>query len=304
VLNPGFSAEADRLHGSTYILPTELAGEIVDSNSDFATGPELRRQRVYGDELWGRLDALGLGHVPWSRLDVLDACCGTGFLSYHLLQRSAPRSLTLLDVSPIEVEAARTLVAGMAPGIDLEVRCADLAESEAIGAFDVVIGNSFLHHFPDVPQTLATVRHLVRPGGRLVGLHEPAVGALAWEAGGVRAPLGLLFARERWVRRMRYAGDGSVRPGTTDVWIFAADDLRGLLERAGFVDVVVEPRYLIRPYVVALLGLHLRPGRERLSRVEQVLLRTSLRIDAALREVLPERVFGGLSFSARRPETP
>lgn len=302
VLNPGFSADADRAYGSTYVVPVELADQIVNSNSEFATGPEWRLQRVYGDELWARLKDLGLQGLPWQQLSVLDACCGTGFLSYHLLRRVTPRSLTLLDVSPSEVaEAERLIARGDATSTPVDVVCGDLAESALQATYDVVVGNSFLHHFPDVPGALRTIRETVRPGGLFVGLHEPTPAAVAWEAGGILTPAGLLLTRERWLRRMRYDGEGPVRPGTTDVWIFEADELRALLQDAGFVDVVVRARYLVRPYVVALLGLHLGPGKPRLSRGEQAALRAALRVDAALGRVLPSRWFGGLCFAARRP---
>jgi hypothetical protein len=63
----------------------------------------------------------------------------------------------------------------------------------------------------------------------------------------------------------------------------------------------VLPRYLVRPFVVAALGLHLGEGKPRLSRLESLLLRGAVRLDGLLRRVLPARAFGGVTFVARRP---
>src|SRR3954470_10147852 len=143
MLNPGFTSAADRAYGSAYVVPEELSHAIVGANAEFATGPELRTQPAYGDELWFRLAELGMESLRWDELDVLDACCGTGFLSYHLTRRVTPRSLTLLDVSPEEVAEAERLV-----GSGARSSVGDLAEPPLErDAFDVVIGNSFLHHF-------------------------------------------------------------------------------------------------------------------------------------------------------------
>jgi SAM-dependent methyltransferase len=298
VLNPGFTTDADRAYGSSYVVPGQLTEAIVGANADFATGPELRTQSAYGDELWFRLRELGVEDLRWGELDVLDACCGTGFLSHHLTQRVRPRSLTLLDVSPEEVREAERLVgSGRAGGV-----VGDLAHPPlAPGSFDVVIGNSFLHHFPDVPAALDAVGRLARPGGLVIGLHEPTPAALPLESGDPRHVAAYLLSRWRYLRRMRHRGPGPVRPGTTDVWLFQARELEALLRAQGFVDVRVQPRYLLRPFVVAMLGLHLHEGRPRLTPAESRWLRATVRLDAALRRVLPPDAFGGLSFVARRP---
>jgi SAM-dependent methyltransferase len=167
--------------------------------------------------------------------------------------------------------------------------------------YDVVIGNSFLHHFPDVPRVLATISALIRPGGLFVGLHEPTPAAVPWESGDLRHVIAYFMFRARYLRRLRYHGPGPLREGTTDVWMFDADALRRLLEDQGFVQVQVLPRYLLRPFVVALLRLSLDEEKPRLTALQSTVLRSAVAIDAVLRRLLPARAFGGLSFVARRP---
>lgn len=296
MLNPGFSAEAEEAYGSRYVMPPALREAIVGANAEYDTGVERRTQRAFGDELWGRLRELGVHDLPWSDLRVLDACCGTGFLSYHLLARASPRSLTMLDVSADEVRAAQQLVG---PGAEAVV--GDLAATDGLGQFDVVMGNSFLHHFPAVPDVLASILRLTRPGGTFIGLHEPTPAALPWESGDPRQVASFLLSRRRYMNGTRHSGPGPVRHGTTDVWIFEPDDMRRLLEDAGFTGVRVLPRYLVRPFLMAALGLHLNERRPRLTRFESLLLRAAVRVDSLLRRVLPAGAFGGVAFVARRP---
>lgn len=301
MLNPGFSQQLEDAYGNAYIVPDGLTEAIVGANSEHAAGPELRTQQAYGDEVWFRLRELGLRSLPWSELHVLDACCGSGFLAYHLLRRTSFRSLTLLDVSPCELESAERLIRETAADLDqVTAVCADLASADR-GHFDVVVGNSFLHHFPNVPDVLETIFQLIRPGGLFIGLHEPTPAALPLEAGSLRHLVGYLAGSQRYLRRARYGGPGPVRAGTTDVWMFDPASLRQLLSQQGFTGVRLVPRYLLRPSVVAMGKLHLGPTKPRLSRFESGLLMTAVRADAVLRKLLPAAAFGGVSFVARRP---
>jgi SAM-dependent methyltransferase len=307
MLNPAFPAEADARFGSRYVLPLELAQLVAQTNESGASGAELRLQRVYGDELWTRLRSLDVDAADLEERDILDACCGTGFLSYHLLQRVRPRTLTLVDISGEELaEAERLLSEGRlaANGFgdsSLRFRAEDLASATGVDqSFDVVVGNSFLHHFPSVPAMLERVHALLRPGGTFIGLHEPTPAAVAWESGHARPIAGLLGRGQRWLDRMRPTA-GTVLPNSGDVWLFTTGDVADMLGAAGFVDVKVRRRYLLRPLVAALLGMHLTTERPRLSPLSAGLLRATIAADSALAHVAPREWFGGLCFRARRP---
>jgi SAM-dependent methyltransferase len=302
VLNLGFSTEADEAFGSTYVLSSGLADAVTSNNTGFDTGVERRLQPAFGDEIWSRLEGLGLADLPWSDSDVLDVACGSGFLSFHLLQRIRPSSLTLLDISSAEVHAAEQLLSDHALAVDqLRTATGDIAhpplEPER---FDVVAGNSFLHHCPDVPKVLRALRSLLRPGGRLIGLHEPTPLAAPLELGSPLHVLAAWILQARYFRRLRPSAPPSVVSGTTDVWMFPISDLERLLADAGFSEVRVQPRYLLRPLRVAREQMHLSEDKPRLSDSEAERLQRSVRLDERLRRVLPARFFGGLAFSARR----
>src|SRR3954463_6891623 len=101
--------------------------------------------------------------------DVLDYGCGPGYLAKHLIEEGA-KSVTGIDVSDAEIERARERVQeeGVAD------RCRFLVEdahhmSFPDDSFDVIVGDSILHHL-ELRQALLEIRRVLRPGGRAVFL--------------------------------------------------------------------------------------------------------------------------------------
>ncbi|NLU67759.1 methyltransferase domain-containing protein [Streptomyces sp. HNM0574] len=94
---------------------------------------------------------------------VLDAGCGSGPLTAALRERGA--HVTGVDVSPAMLELARRRL-----GEDADLHLADLAGRLpfADGAFDVVVSSLVLHYLEDWGPTLAELRRVLGPGGRLV----------------------------------------------------------------------------------------------------------------------------------------
>jgi len=71
------------------------------------TGAEHRLQEVYGKENWLKLERAGLTPEVLSGSEVLEVCAGTGFLTYHLLQRCKPKHLIVNDKPLLLVEEER-----------------------------------------------------------------------------------------------------------------------------------------------------------------------------------------------------
>jgi ubiquinone/menaquinone biosynthesis C-methylase UbiE len=302
VLNPAFSADVARRLPAPYVLPGDIIEAVLSGNSDYDTGRERRLQRVYEDELWRKLERLGAPRATWEGQDVLDAACGTGFLAYHLLARARPASLTLADISTAELDEAEALLrdGDRAPADLRAVEC-DLTRTPFPDAsFDVVVGNSFLHHLPSVPAALTELRRILRPGGRLVVLHEPTPPAFALESGRPLVIGAYAVLRRRFIRRIRHPGPGPVREDSGDVWIFERDDLLRLMREAGFATASVEPWHLARSVVVGALGLHLSEQRPQLTPRQERLVGAAIRFDDAASHVVPAAAFGSLSVLAQR----
>ncbi|WP_433292915.1 class I SAM-dependent methyltransferase [Pseudonocardia sp. CA-142604] len=98
---------------------------------------------------------------------ILDAGCGSGPLFAALRDRGA--IVTGIDSSAGMVELARRRL-----GADADLRVADLADPLPFpdGTFDDVIASLVLHYLEDWGPTLAELRRVLTPGGRLIASVE------------------------------------------------------------------------------------------------------------------------------------
>ncbi|MEV8609595.1 methyltransferase domain-containing protein [Amycolatopsis sp. NPDC051373] len=94
---------------------------------------------------------------------ILDAGCGSGPLFAALRDRGAV--VTGVDASAGMVELARRRL-----GAEADLRVADLADPLPFpdGEFDDVVGSLVLHYLQDWGPTLAELRRVLTPGGRLI----------------------------------------------------------------------------------------------------------------------------------------
>jgi 2-polyprenyl-3-methyl-5-hydroxy-6-metoxy-1,4-benzoquinol methylase len=95
-------------------------------------------------------------------LAVLDAGCGTGYLSGKLRDKGA--RVTGVDFAGRMIEIARA----DHPGIDFRVdSCTELATC-ADGQFDLVVANYVLMDTPDLEATMRAFARVLKPGGAAV----------------------------------------------------------------------------------------------------------------------------------------
>ena len=150
---------------------------------------------------------------------VLDAGCGTGRVTEHLLERLPHGRVIAVDADPDMVATARAVLGDRAT-----VRQADLTELELDEPVDAVLSTATFHWVLDHERLFSRLFALLRPSGRLV--------AQCGGAGNLTQLLGATEAVARrdawapsfdgWSRPMRYAGP---------------DETAELLQAAGFRDV-------------------------------------------------------------------
>ncbi|MGW6690847.1 methyltransferase domain-containing protein [Streptomyces sp. NPDC054961] len=94
---------------------------------------------------------------------VLDAGCGSGPLTAALRDRGAV-------VTGIDASARMVALAGRRLGADADLHVVDLRDRLpfADGAFDDVVASLVLHYLEDWGPTLAELRRVLKPGGRLI----------------------------------------------------------------------------------------------------------------------------------------
>jgi SAM-dependent methyltransferase len=142
-----------------------------------------------------------LRQVPPGARTALDVGCGTGTLARALA--GVVPAVTALDRDPA--------VAALAGG-----RVGDLRDLPAEPAYDLVTAVAVVHHLPLRP-TLAHLRALVRPGGRLVvvGCYRSATAAdRAVDLVAVPANVLVGLARRRHAAAARVAMSAPTAPAT------------------------------------------------------------------------------------------
>jgi SAM-dependent methyltransferase len=220
MIHAHLKAYAKRIDEKNYQV--ELRDNIgFGANKAFEDGDGLEGEWMRG--VWSNVfrNKLAGADITFGPSDsVLDACCGQGFLGQYLLKLGA--AVTFTDLSGAQLASLATRL----PPADTRASFtrADLLRLPfADRTFDKVVGNSFLHHLPDVPAALQEMRRILKPGGSLILLHEPSIRANWWET----FPLSLVK-------------DTTYNSGFTDLWQFDPNDLADVLENAGFESVKIK----------------------------------------------------------------
>lgn len=228
ILTPHLNQYAESLDLRRYRV--SLRNEVEnEANKNFHEADEelSEASAAYWNRYYrARLAALDLDLPPNAR--VLDCACGMGRLG-GALARAGEGGLenrpyvVSCDLSMNQLRQLRTLWPSGAPAAPTLGNLLSLPYPDA--SFDLVIGNSFLHHLPDVPAALREMQRVCKPGGYAVVLHEPNVYAPFWQA----FPVSLY-------KNMSKTSDPT---NFTDLWYFSAQDMRALLAEAGFRQAVV-----------------------------------------------------------------
>ena len=102
---------------------------------------------------------------PLAGITVLDIGCGGGLLAEPLARMGA--AVTGIDPIESSIETARWHAAEVGLEIDYEASTVE-ASMGAGRIFDLVIASEVIEHLPDVPQFLAAMAAVTRPGGLAV----------------------------------------------------------------------------------------------------------------------------------------
>lgn len=163
---------------------------------------------------------------------ILDAGCGSGPLSAALRDRGAV--VTGIDVSARMLQLARRRL-----GADADLRVADLANPLPFsdGAFDDVVASLVLHYLEDWGPTLAELRRVLAPGGRLlVSVDHPFV-AYGFHRLAGRSPN--YFETYRWTFDWTMGG----RTVPMSFWVRPLHAMIDAFTAAGFrISVISEPQ--------------------------------------------------------------
>jgi demethylmenaquinone methyltransferase/2-methoxy-6-polyprenyl-1,4-benzoquinol methylase len=132
------------------------------------------------DERWRRRAIALL--APRREERVLDLCCGTGDLVFHLLRTDASLRVTGVDFCEPMLAAARLRAARQhQPAAHfLQADAMSLPFEDA--AFDGATMGFAMRNVVDIPLTLREVRRVLKPGGRFVNLDVSKAPNRLWKA--------------------------------------------------------------------------------------------------------------------------
>ena len=134
---------------------------IYDKVADRWWSDEIRWVRTLKNLVPGRLSWFDR-QIDWQGKRVLDLGCAGGFMAEALAARGA--IVTGIDPAAEAIAAARAHAGQAGPVIRYEVGVGEALPYEA-GDFDAVVCVDVLEHVSDLPQVLAEVARVLRPGG-------------------------------------------------------------------------------------------------------------------------------------------
>lgn len=244
-LAPFLTRHCDARDGVWYCLTDATKADVVKA-TDIET--YTVRAKDFDTQSMLKLSPVELASLqPFQALPddalILEIGCGDGRFGIELMRRG--HRVIETDIAPGSVEKVRDVAVEAQPGrggfavVDAE----DLPFTES--AFDAVYMVATLHHLPDPQKAMAEIRRVLKPGGLLVILREPAM----WQYY-LLAPV---FWFVRTISRTRDPHHISLADDVTHG--FTRGRLRQMLS-SGFDAVRITPvQYLEKWYINTLVAL-------------------------------------------------
>jgi malonyl-CoA O-methyltransferase len=129
-------------------------------------------QRIVAQRLAARIATLSIPKAP----RILEIGCGTGFLGIGLIDCWPGARWTMTDVAPAMIDRAQARFAGR----EITFAVMDGEEPTLAGPFDLICSSLTFQWFTDLAGSVARLRGLLAPGGRLVFTTLAAESFLEW----------------------------------------------------------------------------------------------------------------------------
>ncbi|MDP2332988.1 MAG: methyltransferase domain-containing protein [Reyranella sp.] len=216
---------------ATSKIPTADAPSLAHDSDELAADYEKLSAPQQFES--GKRLAADLGIGAGER--VLDVGCGTGLLAEHIAGLVGPPGSNGGHVLGIDPLPLRIEVAQVKARANLAFEVGDANDLGALpeASFDVVILNAVFHWLSDKPRALGQFARVLREGGR-IGMNTRPPNA----SGGARFPMYEAMAQAM----AEPPFDRYPRPPARGVYQVEPEEMRALLEAAGFTPTRIEVR--------------------------------------------------------------
>jgi SAM-dependent methyltransferase len=244
--------------------------QVVDGIADFVGDSltlEANSDRYHGDPRLNEAGAVGLlarmltaagDRWPNALGDTIELGCGRGETTQAIAAGQRMRSLLVLDTEIEMLQACRTRLAPLAPGVDRPVGYATLGGArDAIrdAVADTVIGTALLSGIGDVRAFLATVHRALKPNGRAafvvpnrryheamcLAMAEALVQRRAREGAWPEGQQAVLEVLSHTKRLLVHRGDRDFLSGLREKHLFDSEKLEDLCREVGFANAEMLP---------------------------------------------------------------
>jgi len=157
-----------------FVLDAEGQQMVTRANQSLDSGyvdsHDFPRPAVFFDLVVENLNRSGRAHFNRA----IDVCCGTGFLALELTRRGIIETCLAVDINRAAITILQEKLKAT-PSSRVEPTHANFLSFSPKEKVDLIIGNSFLHHFPDNRAFLLKCHELLNQGGVLFLCHEPSL---------------------------------------------------------------------------------------------------------------------------------
>lgn len=301
MLNQAFPKFMKTPSNEEYVLDKQYHNTIIYQNTSTNCWLEKRLWNDYTKEILYKLNLLWLEMSYLSDKVIMDICGGAWFLSFHLLKWwIKPEKLVICDISQHELSQAKEIIDPIKWDIVVEYLCKNISEEKSLhGVFDIIIGNSFLHHFYDLPAFLKSIYLILKDWGYFVSTHEPSTRAIAIEAGSIVLRLYSLIRWEKYIDDIRYKADHINPNNLWDVRVFDDQKLFKVFYNTWFNSIVIKHLNLFKTLLSTnlwLFPLPIKLSEHWRSKLKKI----GAKMDYYIAQVIPNNRFWEIIFSIRK----
>lgn len=228
-----------------YIKEKEHYINLKD-NSNYNNYNDFLFSNIYKEYINNRFNFIN-NNINYNNWNIMDICCWVGNIWINLYDKLKSKNIDFIDISETQLNICKIKWENIL-NEKINIINNDIAKINNKNYYDLIIWNSFLHHFPDLSKYLKSINDLLKENWTFIVLHEPSITAQYTES----------FPYSIWIKPFfkkifikNYKKDFL----TTDLWVFNKKDLVNLLEKSWYKEIIIKKNWflsyiLVNPFLI------------------------------------------------------